>query len=150
MSFYIPMDREDLIPEEGDILVDFYAEYGGHVKSVNVDRSWYNGIIVDVIEDPISSFKDIFEQFTTVEEYQADQSGHLVRRRIAGMPEMTIGEFPTKASRRADSSLEFDFFKFALSSPIQRRTGTYRLTSILRRRLVPERHGTLPTASMLG
>lgn len=115
MSFYIPKDREDLIPKEDDILVDFYAEYGGHVKSLNVDRSWYNGIMVDVVVDPISSFKDIFEQFTTVEEYQADQSGHLVRRRMAGIPEMNVGEFPTKAKRRADSSLEFDFFKFALN-----------------------------------
>lgn len=119
VTLHLPKSQEGLIPKVGDILVDFYEDYGGHVKNMYVGKA-VDSDDTEVILwlDPISSFSDIFEQFTTVEQYGADSQGNLVRRRIAGMPEMTIGEFPTKSVRRADSSLDFDFFNFSLSRHI--------------------------------
>ena len=99
-------------PKEGDILVDFIENYGGHVTKVEEDT---RNNALEVTLSPITSFKDIFEQFTTVEQYGTDMSGNLVRRRIAGMPELNVGEFPSSTRRNADSSVEMELFKFSLN-----------------------------------
>ncbi|MBO7068438.1 MAG: hypothetical protein J6W52_07150, partial [Bacteroidaceae bacterium] len=99
-------------PQEGDILVDFIENYGGHVTKVEEDK---RNNALEVTLSPITSFKDIFEQFTTVEQYGTDMSGNLVRRRVAGVPELNIGEFPSNIDRKAESSAEMELFKFSLN-----------------------------------
>jgi hypothetical protein len=104
---------ESIRPHEGDILADYDPDegWGGKVRSVTTRA---DGIIVEC--DPLTSFKDIFERFVTVEEYEENAAGQMVRRRVAGRPELTLGDFSRKTSpRRADHSVEFDFFKFSVT-----------------------------------
>ena len=83
---------EALQPRKNDILLDFdlQAGFGGKVSAV----STVDGNIVAQCE-PLTDIHDIFEQFVVVEETGYDKKGNLIRRRVAGAPELTID--PDKA-----------------------------------------------------
>lgn len=104
----------NLHPKVGDVLVDFSPEdlensFGGKVKSVSTSGN------ITVVCGHLESIHDIFEQYVTVEQYGKDDEGNLVRRRVAGMPEMTIGTFSSKRPSTSEGSVEFNLFNFAVS-----------------------------------
>jgi hypothetical protein len=105
---------ESLRPKVDDVLVDFSPEdlgnsFGGKVKNVSASGN------ITVVCDHLESVHDIYEQYVTVEQYGKDDEGNLVRRRVAGMPEMTIGTFPSSKRHKSEGSVEFNLFNFALS-----------------------------------
>ena len=109
---------ETLKPQVGDVLVDFCPDdidkaFGGKVTAISEDGGW------KVQLEPLTSLKDIFEQFTTVEEYSRDSQGAILSRRVAGLPELTINKFPkVKAPRKRDHQFEFDFFNFSFNTHV--------------------------------
>ena len=90
----------DKLPQVGDILVDFDNYNGFSCKITNVE-AWQNVVYYE----PIKSVKDVFQRFVCVEQMHYDQNGNMVRRRVAGMPELAYEEGP---SRKLASS-NFDF-----------------------------------------
>lgn len=102
---------ESLRPKVGDVLVDFDLDelFGGKVKSVNTSGG------ITVLCDHLESVHDIYEQYVTVEQYGKDVGGNLVKRRVAGMPEMTVGQFQSQKVRKEQGSYEFNIFNFGLS-----------------------------------
>ena len=105
----VPETPADVIPRVGDVLVDFDIDnsWGGKVRNVEVGATW-----VYVECDSLEDISDIFSQFVTVEQIDKDRNGNLLRRRIAGMPEMTIGRFP---SNKEEGGFEGTIFNFSLS-----------------------------------
>ena len=98
----------NLRPKVGETLVDFDLEqgFGGKVASVkDVDGE----IIVQC--DPLTSLKDVFRRFVCVEEYGHNSQGELVRRRVAGMPQLTRGKW-NKAKKASE---DFDFSLFDIN-----------------------------------
>ncbi|MBR1394788.1 MAG: hypothetical protein IJ559_03920 [Prevotella sp.] len=112
MLTFSPSMPASLIPHEGDVLADFEYNslFGGRVKSVST-----SGGSITVVCDALESVHDIFEQFVTVEQYGQDNAGNMVRRRVAGMPQLTKGEFPTKSRRNSSGEYAFNFFNFSMS-----------------------------------
>ena len=102
---------ESLRPKVGDVLVDFDLDelFGGKVKSVNTSGG------ITVVCDHLESVHDIYEQYVTVEQYGKDNEGNLVKRRVAGLPEMTVGQFQSQKVRKEQGSYEFNIFNFGLS-----------------------------------
>lgn len=98
MFLYFDLNTpKDLIPEVGDVLVDFYnpmfkrwgsedEDYSGF--SGKVTHSWesYNYWVVRL--DPLESLSDVFEQFITTEEVSQDEEGHAKRRLAGWHPEL--------------------------------------------------------------
>lgn len=106
----------DIRPREGDVLVNFDPESGYAYKVRSVDAS--SGNIYVYLED-VEDISDIFQQYITVEEYDEDKQGNMVRRRIAGRPDLTIGEFPRKTSNRSsEGTWSGDIFNFSVSGHI--------------------------------
>ena len=103
---------ENLRPHEGDVLVDFDIEslFGGKVNTVISAASG-----ITIVCGHLESVHDIFEQYVTVEQYGKDDDGNLVRRRVAGIPELNVGEFSSKTRRKSEGSDEFNLFNFGLS-----------------------------------
>ena len=95
-----------LCPNVGETLIDFDHEqgFGGKVTSV----SFKDDMIV-VKCDPLTSLKDIFHRFVCVEEYGHNSQGELVRRRVAGMPQLTRGKW-VKSPKRASEDFDFSLF----------------------------------------
>lgn len=61
---------------------------------------------------PIDDITDIFQQFVSIEEVGYRLNGEMARRRVAGRPDLSVGEFPRKAS---SGSWEGDLFNFSVS-----------------------------------
>lgn len=100
---------EQIRPKVGDVFASFDQEYGfaQKVKSVTV----VDEETIEVLTKDIDDITDIFQQLITVEEYGQDAEGNTVRRRMAGRPDLTIGETPKKA----DGHWEGDVFNFSLN-----------------------------------
>lgn len=86
---------EELLPKEGDVLVDFYDPKYKMDDDEDEDYSGFSGKVSSIIKssdywtvrtEPLTSLSDIFVQFVTVEEVSGDEVNG-VRRRLAGMPE---------------------------------------------------------------
>ena len=108
------------LPQVGDVFVDFDKENGGQNGwCAKIDRLYYDedGYLVGVCK-PIDDITDIFQQFVAVEEYGYDDEGQMIRRRVAGHPELSVGDFPKKSSRRAEGTWEGDLFNFSMNSNI--------------------------------
>ena len=96
------------IPKEGNIYV-CHGEYGWaqKIKTVEkVDDNTYQAICED-----ITDIGEIFTQFVGIEQYGFDDNGQMVRRRVAGHPELNIGRPLRKAS---SGGWEGDLFNFNL------------------------------------
>lgn len=108
------------LPQVGDVFVDFDKANGGQNGwCAKIDRLYYDedGYLVGVCK-PIDDITDIFQQFVAVEEYGYDDEGQMIRRRVAGHPELSVGDFPKKSSRRAEGTWEGDLFNFSMNSNI--------------------------------
>ena len=100
---------EQIRPKVGDVFASFDQKYGfaQKVKSVTV----VDEETIEVLTQDIDDITDIFQQLITVEEYGLDAEGNTVRRRMAGRPDLTIGEAPKKA----EGEWEGDVFNFSLN-----------------------------------
>lgn len=100
-----------LRPVVEDVLVDFdiYEGFGGKVRSVTQSG---DNIVVQC--DPLEGAHDIFQQFISVEQYDQDRGGNLIRRRVAGMPEMSYDARRYMSSRKTDS-FDLDLLNFTVS-----------------------------------
>ena len=116
----------ELIPEEGDVLVNFgdprFGYYGqtddnftGFACKVTSISQYAAGSQWTVRCDPVTDLADIFMQLISVERLGYDEQGH-VRRRVAGFDydETTRRFVPRKASDRGSLPL------FNLSGTLQR------------------------------
>ncbi len=110
LTFSLSMP-DNLRPRVGDVLVDYDTEVGFSGKVQNVTTTG-DAIIVNCT--PLESIHDIFHQFITVEEYGQNRQGKTVRRRVAGVPELNFGEFPSK-SRSRTSSIDLNVLEFSFS-----------------------------------
>jgi len=101
----------NMVPQVGDVFASFDIQSGFSckVKEVNTIAT---GIIVQCGE--IDDITDIFQHFVSVEEYGGDEQGNLVRRRIAGRPELNIDKSP----RRAKGTWQGDIFNFSINGHI--------------------------------
>ena len=110
--FSTKMPRE-IWPKVGDVLVDFDPDDGWAGKVREVKDTWQT---LTVYCDPITSINDVIEQMTTVEQYQHDEHGNMIRRRVAGMPQLTQGEWESrKARQRATGKFDLSLLNFSLS-----------------------------------
>ena len=101
-------------PKVGDVLVNFDPYNSFSYKVESVDAS--SGNIYVYLKD-IDDISDIFKQFVTVEEYVEDKQGNMLRRRVAGRPDLTIGQFPQKSATRSSSGTwEGNLFNFSINN----------------------------------
>ncbi len=110
------------LPQVGDVFVDFDKENGGlNGWCAKIDRLYYDedGYLIGVCK-PIDDITDILQQFVAVEEYGYADDGTMVRRRVAGCPELTIGNWnlPKKSTNRAGGQWEGDLFNFSINTHI--------------------------------
>ena len=110
--------RDEELPHPGDVFVNFSIDNGWAVKVLSITKNpasdnYYT--YYDVACEPVTDISDIFQQFVTVEEYGYDDEGNLARRRVAGRPDLTVGQFPRRASH---GTWEGDIFNFAISGHI--------------------------------
>ena len=107
-----------------------------HVGEIIVHNSTYfpeqnfSGKITSVTEDDwevmiefeqITDAKDVFKQFTTIEQYNATETGQLLSRRVAGLPELGLGRYaPPSVVRQAHraGSWTYDLLNFNFSGTI--------------------------------
>ena len=103
-------------PQVGDVFADFDVRDGWSAKIASLTYNYpnYQGYLVGVCK-PIDDITDIFQQFVSVEQYGYDDNGQMVRRRVAGRPDLNIGKFPRKASK---DSWEGDIFNFSIGGHI--------------------------------
>ena len=104
----------ELQPQIDDVFLFPDAEDGFALKVVSFKQ---NGIYLVACCEPIDDITEIFQQFITVEEYGYDDGGNMVKRRIAGQPDLTIGKFPQK-SQKAEGGWEGDIFNFSISGHV--------------------------------
>ena len=111
-SSEMPVDKR---PQVGDVFVDFGLKYyNGFAFKVESIKETAEGLAVHLKD--IDDITDILEQFVCVEEYGEDEQGNMVRRRVSGRPDLTVGVFPKKSStRRAEGILEGDIFNFSIN-----------------------------------
>ena len=102
----------ELIPKAGDVFAHFDITYGWSAKAISVEKNADGDILVRC--KPIDEITDIFQRFVTVEEYGYKPNGEMARRRVAGRPDLTVGEFPRKAS----GTWSGDLFNFSLNAHI--------------------------------
>lgn len=100
--------KEKNYPRVGDIFVDFDVDYGFAWEVIKVEKT-ERGLIA-YFKD-IEDINDVFQQLVSVEQYGYDDGGNMVKRRVAGHPEMNIGQFPNKAKGK----FEGDVFNFSLN-----------------------------------
>ncbi|MBO7067497.1 MAG: hypothetical protein J6W52_02290 [Bacteroidaceae bacterium] len=115
-SVYVPSwlsVTEDELPHVGDVFVNFDPEEGWSGKVVSITKVYSNEYETDyqVQCEPITDITDIFQQFVSIEEYSYDDTGNMVRRRVAGCPDLNVGRF----RRKAEGTWEGDIFNFSLS-----------------------------------
>ena len=107
------------LPQVGDVFVDFNTDYdinyGWSAKIISLTRDYEGceGHLVAICK-PIEDITDIFRQYVSVEEYDHDRQGNLLRRRVAGRPELNVGHFP----KRASGEFSGDVFRFSLNGHI--------------------------------
>jgi hypothetical protein len=108
-------------PQVGDIYASFDLEDGFMCKISEITRDYpgYEGWPVGYCK-PIDDITDVFQQFVAVEEYGYDDEGTMVRRRVAGRPDLTVGNWnlPKKSTNRAGGQWEGDLFNFAINTHI--------------------------------
>ena len=110
IDFYCWEDvPENLLPKPGDVFADPALLYGWAKKVKSIE--WEGRHIIAHCEN-ITDISDIFQQLIIVEEYGNDHNGNLVSRRVAGRPDLTIGQFQKKAS---EGKFEGDIFNFTLN-----------------------------------
>ncbi|MBO7067508.1 MAG: hypothetical protein J6W52_02345 [Bacteroidaceae bacterium] len=117
---YVPNSlgvTEDELPHVGDVFVNFDPEEGWSGKVVSITKVYSDEYETDyhVQCEPITDITDIFHQFVSVEQYGYDEQGNMVRRRVAGKPEMNVGTFVKK---RAEGNWEGDLFNFSINGYI--------------------------------
>ena len=102
---------ESLKPKVGDVFASFDVDNGwsGKVTEVSVTGE---GIAVKC--SPIDDITDIFDRFVMVEEYDKNRSGQLIRRRVAGRPDLTFDQTP----RRAEGTWQGNLFDFSITGHI--------------------------------
>ena len=113
----------------GDILLNysFYNEssylssqsFSGRVTAIT--RQDVYTLIVDT--EPITDPHEIYTKYTTVEEYSATETGQMVSRRVAGMPQMGVGKYaPPSLVRQSNRAGQIDLdllnFNFTSSVPL--------------------------------
>ena len=98
-------------PKVGDVFASFDVDDGWSGKVTEVKTSGGN---IAVKCSPIDDITDIFERFVMVEQYDGNRQGQLVRRRVAGRPDLTIRHTP----RRAEGTWEGDLFNFSIGGHI--------------------------------
>jgi len=103
---------EILMPRVGDSFAHFDNTYGWSAKAVSVNKAADGTIVVQC--KPIDDITDIFQQFVSIEEYGYNDEGHMIRRRVAGRPDLSVGKTPKKAS----GTWEGDLFNFSISGHI--------------------------------
>ncbi|MBO7069604.1 MAG: hypothetical protein J6W52_13175 [Bacteroidaceae bacterium] len=103
-----------LMPKVGDVFASFDIENGWSGKVTAVSKNADGSIAVTC--SPISEITDIFERFVMLEQYDHDRNGQMVRRRVAGHPELTIGRYPGR--RASEGTWEGDLFNFSVSGHI--------------------------------
>lgn len=112
-NYYVP---EEYYPVVGDVFADFNTSNGFAVKITKVERYTEGSESgVQAFCEDITNINDIIHQYIAVEEIEADRSGNLIRRRVAGHPEMTVGSY---GKRRTEGSFEGDLFNFTLNGHI--------------------------------
>jgi hypothetical protein len=101
---------EQLIPNVGDVLIDFdvYQGFSGRVTRVEPGSTQ-----IFVYYEPIESVKDVFQRFVCVERIDRNKAGNMVRRRVAGAPELTKGDWSAKT--RASDVFDFQLLKMDLN-----------------------------------
>ena len=99
----------DKYPQIGDVFI--IINYESNSWGMKVDRVEEKEDGIFAYCSPITEFSDIYQQLITVEQYGYDDSGNMVKRRVAGHPELNIGQFPKKAK----SKFEGDVFSFSLN-----------------------------------
>lgn len=100
-----------LRPKVGDVFASFDMEDGFSSKIASISAT--DGRLACHMKD-IDDITDIFEQFVAIEEYGYDDKGNLARCRMAGRPDLTIGEFPKKKAATR-GQWEGDIFNFAIN-----------------------------------
>lgn len=100
--------KEKNYPRVGDIFVDFDVDYGFAWEVIKVEKT--DRGIMAYCKD-IEDINDVFQQLVSVEQYGYDDGGNMIKRRVAGHPEMNIGQFPNKAKGK----FEGDVFNFSLN-----------------------------------
>ena len=118
---YIPHYRtisEEELPHVGDVFASFDTKYGWSAKVVKITKKEYDKETDLYVEcEPITDITDIFQQFVCVEEYGYDDAGNLARRRVAGRPELNVGQF-SKRPKKVEGSWEGDLFNFSMNGYI--------------------------------
>ena len=104
-------------PSPGDVFLyrgseRLLYEDGWAVKVVSVEEKDYWMVLHC---KPIDDITDIFQQFVSIEEYGYRPNGELARRRVAGRPDLSVGEFTRKAS---SGTWEGDLFNFSIAGHI--------------------------------
>ena len=97
------------IPQVGDIYACF-GEYGWAQKVVSVEQKGeylYKAKCEDIID-----ITDLFIQQVGVEEYGYNPEGKMISRRVAGRPDLTVGN-PSKKKAK-EGQWEGDLFNFSL------------------------------------
>ncbi|MBO7068305.1 MAG: hypothetical protein J6W52_06465 [Bacteroidaceae bacterium] len=96
-------------PKVGDVFVCWIEGNGWAQKVISVEQ--VNNLEYKAKCEDITDISDIIEQFVGIEEYGFDDSGKMIRRRVAGRPDLTVGKFPRKAS----GTWEGDLFNFSIN-----------------------------------
>lgn len=102
---------DNLKPKVGDVFASFDVDDGWSGKVTEVKTSGGN---IAVKCSPIDDITDIFERFVMVEQYDSNRHGQLLRRRVAGRPDLTIGQAP----HRSEGTWEGDLFNFSIGGHI--------------------------------
>ena len=100
---------EDKLPHVGDVLLDFDLEEGFCGKVTEVDDG---GLSIIVRYAPLESMREVFQRFVCVEQYDHNSQGELVRSRVAGMPQLTRGNWDKSMAKARD---DFDFSLFDIN-----------------------------------
>ena len=116
---WIPENRlpkiGDVYKYDGDTMVyleSLESTWAGKVVSITLDR--YNDMEVYKVQCKfIEDISDIIKQLILVEEY-SQNNGNVYYRRVAGIPELNVGQKPRKAS----GEFTGDIFSFSINAHI--------------------------------
>ncbi len=100
------------------------APYAGKITSLSNTSIDYRGTTINALQvtlEPVTDIHDIFQQFTTIEQYSATEDGRILSRRVAGMPHMGVGKYAPGSvvrTNRADYWTK-DLLNFSFSGTVQ-------------------------------